>query len=267
LAVSVYHRAFAVFLALIFAHVASAADWEETVTAGPPGPFRPPRPFTGTFEFGWGDFTAASAEVRFGRSDGHLLLEGSGKTSGMARSLWPFEVTYKSIVDSTTLRPIEVQQLENVRSKQISTHLVFAPDRVSRTRSDRGEAGKTRTFDFPSLFDMHSALLYVRSQPLQEKSVHRIVVYPSTSAYLATITVLGREKLTVKAGTYDAIKLDLQLNKIGKKNELQPHKKFRRGTAWLSDDADRIPLRIEAQIFVGAVFVELQSARFEPAKQ
>jgi hypothetical protein len=159
-----------------------------------------------------------------------------------------------------------MQQLETVHSKKFATGLVFSPDGVARTRSENSAAAKTKQFRFPHLFDLHSALLYIRSQALQEKSVHRIVVYPSTAAYLATITVLGREKITVKAGSYDAIKLDIQLSKIGKKRELQPHRKFRRATAWLSDDADRIPLRIEAEVFVGTVFVELQSVRFNGAK-
>ena len=75
----------------------------------------------------------------------------------------------------------------------------------------------------------------------------------------------GREKISVRAGSYNAIKVDLQLNKIGKNLELEPHRKFRRATIWLSDDTDRIILRIEAQVFVGTVFAELQSVRFENA--
>ena len=65
------------------------------------------------------------------------------------------------------------------------------------------------------------------------------------------------------AGTYNAIKLDLQLKRINKHLELEPHRKFRRATIWVSDDADRLLLRIEAQIFVGTVFAELQSAHFD----
>ena len=79
---------------------------------------------------------------------------------------------------------------------------------------------KIRRFDLPHLFDLFSALLYLRSQPLEDRSVQRIVVYPATSAYLATVTVLGRERLTGPAGTYNAIKLDLQLSKVGKDREL-----------------------------------------------
>jgi hypothetical protein len=32
---------------------------------------------------------------------------------------------------------------------------------------------------------------------------------------------------------------------------------------WLSDDADRILLRAEAEVFVGTVFAELQSVQFD----
>ena len=124
---------------------------------------------------------------------------------------------------------------------------------------------KTRDFNLPNLFDLHSALLYLRSQPLRDRSVHRVVVYPASSAYLATVTVVDREKISVRAGSYRAIKVDLQLNKLGKDLELEPHRKFRRATIWISDDDDRIILRIEAQVFIGTVFAELQSVRFENA--
>jgi len=83
---------------------------------------------------------------------------------------------------------------------------------------------------------------------------------------LATLTVLGRETISVHAGSYRAIKIDLHLNKIGKNLELEPHKKFRRATLWVSDDSDRILLRVEAQIFVGTVFADLQSVEFDNPK-
>ena len=106
-------------------------------------------------------------------------------------------------------------------------------------------------------------MLYLRSEPLKEGSTYRVVVYPTTSAYLATITVTGREKINVRAGSYNAIKMDLQLSKIGNNFELQPHRKFRKATIWISDDPDRIILRVEAQIFVGTIFAELQAVKFE----
>jgi hypothetical protein len=81
------------------------------------------------------------------------------------------------------------------------------------------------------------------------------------------LTVTAREPITVAAGTYPAIKLDLELNKIGKKRELGPHKKFRHASIWVSDDSDRLLLRIQASIFVGQVFAELQSVRFPDTRR
>src|SRR4029077_231469 len=101
---------------------------------------------------------------------------------------------------------------------------------------------------------------------LKDHAVYRIAVYPATSAYVATVTVLGRERTSVRAGSYNSIKLDLQLKRIGKNLDLEPHRKFRHATAWVSDDANRILLRLEAQIFVGSVFAELQSIQFDSGK-
>ena len=90
--------------------------------------------------------------------------------------------------------------------------------------------------------------------------------FGGTNSDPATLTVVGRETISVHAGSYRAIKIDLHLNKVGKNLELEPHKKFRRATLWVSDDSDRILLRIEAQIFVGTVFAELQSVEFDNPK-
>ena len=64
-----------------------------------------------------------------------------------------------------------------------------------------------------------------------------------------------------------AIKLDLQLKRVGQHLELESHRKFRHATIWVSDDAERLVLRIDAQMFVGTVFAELQSVHFDNPKQ
>jgi hypothetical protein len=169
-------------------------------------------------------------------------------------------------VNAGSLHPISVRQVENDRGKKIVTELSFASGGVvSNITETPGPETKIRRFDFPHLFDLQSALLYLRSQSLQERSVQRIVVFSATDPYLATVTVLGRERVTVPAGTYNAIKFDLQLNRI-KDGQLQPHRKFRRANIWLSDDPDRLLLKIEAQVFIGSVFCELHSVDFENPK-
>ena len=221
----------------------------------------------GRYGFGWSGFPCAAAEIQLNKTEGdRLRLDVTARTIGLARALWKFDASHTSVVEAKTLHPISVRQSENDRNKKILTELAFSPKGVvSKVTETPGSGTKTRQFDFPNLFDLQSALLYLRSQSLQERTVQRIVVYSATAPYLATVTVVGRERVTVPAGTFNAIKFDLQLHRI-KDGQLQPHRKFRRATAWLSDDQDRLVLKIEAQVFVGSVFCELQAVDFEKPK-
>ena len=227
------------------------------------------RPLWASYRFGWGGFTAATGEAHFTKpSATRFQVDGTGHTLGLVRVLWRLDTTHHSLADAETLHPIEMRQVEVYRKKTLSTHLAFTNIGVRRSRTEGPGKGKTsaKQFDFPNLFDLNSAALYLRSQSLKDGSVYRVVVYPATSPYLATLTVAGHEKIAVHAGVYNAIKIDLHLDKIGKSMETEPHKKFRRATLWVSDDSDRVLLRAEAQLFVGTVFAELQSIRFEKPK-
>ena len=259
----------AIFAFLAFCSSSLAENWEATLSKDPIGNFPEMRPLRASYRFGWSGLTAATGDVHFTKpSENKFQLDGTGRTIGFVRALWKLDVSYQAIASAETLRPIETEQIENYRSKKIGTHLTFTNNGVTRARTEgKGTAeAKTRQFNFPNLFDLFSAMLYLRSQPLKDRSVYRVVAYPATNAYLATVTVVGREKISVHAGSYSAIKLDLRLKRIGKHRQLEPHRKFRRATIWVSDDAERLLLRIEAQIFVGTVFAELQSVSFDNPK-
>jgi uncharacterized protein DUF3108 len=259
----------AIFAFLAFCSSSLAENWQATLTKDPAGNFPELRPLRASYRFGWSGVTAATGDVHFTKpSENKFQLDGTGRTIGLVRALWKLDVNYQAVTSAETLRPIETQQVESYRSKKIVTHLTFTNNGVTRARTEgKGPAeAKTRQFNFPNLFDLFSAMLYLRSQPLKDRSIYRVVAYPATNAYLATVTVTGREKMSVHAGSYNAIKLDLQLERIGKHHQLEPHRKFRHATIWVSDDAERLLLRIEAQVFVGTVFAELQSVRFDTPK-
>src|SRR6266480_164215 len=259
----------AIFAFLAFCSSSLAENWEATLSKDPAGNFPELRPLRASYRFGWSGLTAATGDVHFTKpSEDKFQLDGTGRTIGLVRALWKLDVNYQAAASAGTLRPVETEQIESYRSKKVVTHLAFTNNGVTRVRTEgKGAAeAKTRQFNFPNLFDLFSAMLYLRSQPLKDRTVYRVVAYPATSAYLATVTVIGREKVSVHAGSYGAIKLDLQLKRVGKHRQLEPHRKFRRATIWVSDDAERLLLRIEAQVFVGTVFAELQSVRFDNPK-
>src|SRR6266480_3051798 len=223
----------AIFAFLAFCSSSLAENWEATLSKDPAGNFPELRPLRASYRFGWSGLTAATGEVHFTkRSENKFQLDGGGRTIGFVRALWKLDANYQAVASAETLRPIETQQTESYRSKKIVTHLTFTNNGVTRARTeDKGNGvgeAKTRQFNFPNLFDLFSAMLYLRSQPLKGRSAYRVAASPATNAYLATVTLVGREKISVHAGSYSAIKLDLQLKRIGKHRELEPHRKFRR---------------------------------------
>ncbi len=236
------------------------ADWRADLSPPGPGPFPPLREVKLSYECGWAGIKAGEVVAQFSHpAPEECTLTGSAATTGLARMLWRMDATHEAHGNPLTLTPLSVRQVEVYHYQTISTALDYDDQGVARLRASTAEKNpaKRKRFDFPGLHDLQTALLYIRSQPLKNGDIYRLAVYPGTAAYLATVTVEGRDRIKVKAGSYPAIRMDLKLEKIMPDMTLAPHGKFKRATAWISDDSDRLPLRMNAQIFVGSVWVEL----------
>ena len=84
-----------------------------------------------TYGFGWNGIVAATSEIRLSNGiEGQLQLDVTGQTIGVARNLWPFDVTHVSTTDGHTLRPIQVRETEILRSKKVDTELSYTPQGV-----------------------------------------------------------------------------------------------------------------------------------------
>lgn len=257
----------ALLLCAVFAACAQAEDWRTTLTPKTPGSFAPLRPLTAKYSFGWSAVTAGYVETEFTRKNGINQLKAKGASSGFARSLWRLDTTAESRVRTSTLLPQRLVQMEQYADEKRTTTVIYGPEGVARTRvrepKDK-DSGKTKRFKFAPVHDLHSALLFIRSQRLRQGDVVRLVAYPSSDAYFAEVEVLGREKLSAAGKQWPAIKLALRLEKITKKLELESHKKFKRATGWLSDDADRLLLKVETDVMIGKVWMDLQQVTFLP---
>lgn len=256
------------FLALLPA--LALGDWQQQLSPPVPGGFPPPRPLRAEYRGGWSGVTAAQITAAYSRPDAATVqLDAKASTSGLARALWRVDATQVARANAETLRPVSMRQVETYKAQVIRTNLDFDETGVTKFREakpDDKTPPRRKHFDYPNLFDLNSALLFIRSQKLQPGQTFRLVVYPATSPYLATVRVLGREKIKVRAGVFPSIKLDLKLQKVNKEFVAEPYTKFRRATAWISDDADRLPVKVAAEIFVGSVWVELERVRAGEAR-
>ncbi len=247
---------------LAVARPAFAGDWRESLTPSKPGKFAPLPPLKATYRFGWGALSAARAQFDFSKLPrGELRLTVSTATSGAVRALWRMDARHEAICRQAALRPVSLVQTETYSDESLRTRVTFDAEGVSRLRESvpaNGKPARTKRFECPNVFDLQTGLLFVRSQPLRTGDIYRFVVYPAVGAYLARVSVVGSEKMQAAGRSYEAVKLEIQLQAVEKNLRLAAHKKFKRATAWLSDDRDRLLLKIAADVAVGSVWAELE---------
>lgn len=259
-------RLLALLLLLCTASLAGAATWQDDLTPKP-GNFTPLRPFHAHFKFGWGMLGASEADFDYALLKGNQArLTVTSRSVGAVRAMWKMDSEHVSIIDAATLAPISMLQSETYKDETITTKLAFTPGMVTRLRqSVKGgvATGKEKTFTFPQMYDLHAALQFIRSQPLKNGDVYKLVVYPAATPYLAEVNVVSRQKVKAGGQSINAIKLDLKLERIGKNLQLEKHDKFKRASAWLSDDSNRMLVRVESDIFVGSVYGEMDKIEWK----
>ena len=245
---------------------ARGEEWQSKLTPPVLGAGPPMRLLHARYRFGWSKFDAATADFDYAKTtEGLLKLEVKTRTDGFVRKLWSMDATHTALFEPVTLRPVSALQTESYKKDTLTTKLDFDADGVSRLRESQPpdkNPPRTKRFNFPGVFDLYGALLFVRSQPLENGDTVRCVVYPATDPYLAEVKVVGREKIEIGKRSYDALKLDLKLRRITRKLELEKHAKFKRASAWLSDDRDRLLLKIRADVSVGSVWTEMETVKF-----
>ena len=103
------------------------------------------------------------------------------------------------------------------------------------------------------------ALLYAfRLMPLAENSVVEIPVSDGRKSVMASVRVVGRERVAVKGGEYDAYVLEPDLKDLGGVFRKSKEAKVR---IWVTDDRRRLPVKLTSRVAVGSFAAELKEAR------
>ena len=252
---------------------ASLPPWFSRVNANAPGTFPPIRSFQASYRLSWSGFEAGHAEVNCTSSvnSGQISTKISGGTVGLARSLYQVDGTHVTVADLRTLHPLRMDQTELEAKKKKTAHVDFTPynavrslEVVDRTKkgASPGDGTRQRTIPYPAMYDMHSALLYMRSLPLTAGESRTLVAMTAGNPYLATIKVEGRAPVKTAAGTFPAIECSLTLSRINKQGEAESYKNFKSARVWMSDDKDRVVVKAEAQVFIGTVTLDLTKMSF-----
>lgn len=253
---------------LLASSLAALADGRKEIAPAGLGPHPGLAPQEFDYRLSWNGMVDAGELVfTFGQPDPKFPSDYAarvrGGSTGLASKLFPYRVAMSSRLDPGTLRPRHAVGVQDEGDEIHTTRNTWTGGLVRTEQTLRlPESGKEATvrgeLRVTPLLDVFSAMLHVRSQRLADGDRIVLPLLPSDKPYLLRARVLGHEKFAGR----DTIKLDLALQKIEPATgELRPYAKMRRTTLWLSDDANRIPVELRAEAFIGEVRMTLAAAR------
>lgn len=194
---------------------------------------------------GQASFTVADATIQ-NRKAFHII--GDGRTLKSYEWFYKVRDRYETYIDKETLLPLKFIRNVNEGGYRIYNNVTFN-HRVNQALSTNG------VFTIPDCTqDVLSAIFYARNidySRYQPGAKIPFNMFLDDQVYNLHIRYLGKQRISTRYGTFNAIKISPMLieGTIFKGGEKM--------AVWVSDDANRVPLRIESPILVGDIIVDL----------
>jgi hypothetical protein len=262
---------------------AQAPSWVSLLSKATPGSFAPLPACEMTFDAGWKDIAkAGQVKVTVVPAGDTIKVLAKGADVGAAAALLPIEGEYAGVIDAATLLPKAMEQTEKRKGSVLISAVDFSGGKVTANKTLKPASGEeikvTKENVVAPAFDLVSAALFIRSQPLKEVGESYVLaIAPQSSPKPLTITVVERGKYTYNGNSVDAIKLELKQTPFKPtKEEADKEVAAAKGgslsdktkeafkghvsslSAWISDDDKRLPLEISVDIApIGAVGAKL----------
>lgn len=190
-----------------------------------------------------------------GRPVYHVV--GTGKSVGAFDLFFKVRDRYESIIDAEAMVPWLFIRRVDEGGFVINENVSF--NHFQNTARSVGKRGKkdfnVETDSLPDhIQDLVSAFYYARTidfSNAKEGDVFEIIGYLDREAVPLNIKFVGREKVKSKLGHFQCLKFKplLQEGRIFKEKEDM--------TVWVSDDLNKIPVRVQTDILVGSIRMDL----------
>lgn len=202
-------------------------------------------------------FSAAEATLKVEESDKIINnqptthLVATGKTTSGLSLLTKVNNRYDSYIDDKSKLPL--LYTENIHEDRYRRDGYALFDRNSKKVINN----KKDTFNAPDgVMDVISAFYYARCFDISNISLgHKFHLdyFIENKTYPLDIEYLGKETIENDLGKFECLKFS---------PSLQPGRIFRKNSKmylWITNDANRVPLKVQVEILVGSLYLELKS--------
>jgi hypothetical protein len=245
-----------------------ARRYVPTAPAQAPGSARqePAVPFaageTLTYDVGWSSFLVAGSAVMrvtekrpsFGSIAYAVMAEG--RPLPMIARLYPLYYKMESLIDAATgLSQWSALYMEEGTKKHLTSTRF---DRTARRANFEitNQPASSQSLAIPGAAQDGLSMIYaLRARTLKAGERFTAAIVDEGSLYSAEFAAEGPERVTVPLGERDAWKVRVQIR------DAQGQNVGRNIALWISTDAKRLPMKIEAELPVGTFALALREAR------
>lgn len=202
------------------------------------------------FDVGYGFINAGTASMQVLRLIEYedrpcFQIQTRAQSNNFFSTFFRVDDKVESIVDAAGLFPWRFEK--NLREGGYSSDRLYHFDQRGHLVYYQKD-----TIEIPPFTqDPLSVLYYVRTQPLEVGKSLYIDNFTDGKLYPLEVRVLEKERITVKAGTFDCIVVEPLLQAAG------VFKHEGKLKVWLTDDRLRMPVLMKSKVLVGSISAEL----------
>jgi hypothetical protein len=200
-----------------------------------------------------------------GEVDGHraIILRSRVASAGVVALIREVRDEVVTWIDTETGLPIRQHADVKFGKKESIIDTEFnggEPGPFAIDYERKGHPKRTFVQSMPrdeSAYDIHSIIGVVRAWDAEPGTHAYFYVLAGRRLWQNTIRLTERETIRTSLGRFPAIRIDGVAKRMTRQLRENTHKKPREFTVWISDDADRVPLRVVAKTEYGDVKAEL----------
>lgn len=206
-----------------------------------------------------GEAQLAVGEI--GDYEGHraVVVKSRAATAGAAALVRHIVDEATTVVDMESGRPIALDMLVEMGKSKTTAKARFTASSADITyvRSDQPPQHIKLDLGTSTLHDAHSAMAQLRGWRATPGTVRSVFVIGGRRVWRVDVTYAGEDTIGTSGGNRRAVRFSGESFRANRNLTVDPGRPSRTFTVWLTDDADRVPLRVAARTELGEIAMEL----------
>ena len=205
---------------------------------------------------------AALAVGEIGEVDGHraVVVKSRAATAGAAALIKYISDEATTVIDVESGRPLRLDTLVVMGDKETTASARFHGNiaEVTYARSDEPTPHTYKlNFGKITVHDTHSAMAQLRGWKATPGTVKTVFVVGGRRLWRVDVRYVGSETMGSAVGNRRAIRYEGASYRARANFSIESEKPARTFNVWLSDDADRVPLKMTAATELGDITMDL----------